>query len=116
MLFGCFEEILAWKKGQDFAVSVYTIFSSVSDYGFKDQIQRATVSTSNNIAEGFERQSNSEFIRFLYYSKDSSAKVRSMLYIARRLNYIREDQFQLLFNQIIEISKLLSGLIKSLKK
>ena len=61
-----FEDLIARRKGQDLAVEIYHAFEHSRDYGFKDQIQRAAVSVSNNIAEDFDRGSNKEFIRFLY--------------------------------------------------
>ncbi len=61
-----FEDIITWEKAQYYAVNIYSIFDKNKDYGFKDQICRATVSISNNIAEGFDRNSNANFIRFLY--------------------------------------------------
>ena len=94
---------------------VYDIFKNSKDYGFKDQIQRAAVSISNNIAEGFERQSNKELSKFLYIAKGSAGEVRSMLYIAIKLNYINQSQFNDLQNRCIEISRLLSGFIKTLQ-
>lgn len=63
-----FEDIIAWQKAQDLAVAIYQAFEHSRDYSFKDQIQRASVSISNNIAEGFDRGSQKEFIRFLYIS------------------------------------------------
>lgn len=63
-----FEEIIAWQKGQDLAVDIYGLFSNLRDYGFKEQIQRASVSISNNITEGFDRMSDKEFVRFLNIS------------------------------------------------
>lgn len=115
VLFNRFEDIFAWQKGQNFVLEIYSVFSSVKDLGFKDQIQRAAVSITNNIAEGFERQSRQEFSRFLFYSKGSCAEVRSMLYLAAKLDYISQEQFVHLHSQSLEISRLLSGLIKSLK-
>jgi four helix bundle protein len=61
-----FEDIITWEKAQYYAVNIYSIFDKNKDYGFKDQICRTTVSISNNIAEGFDRNSNANFIRFLY--------------------------------------------------
>jgi four helix bundle protein len=68
----------------------------------------------NNIAEGFERSSNAEFRQFLYIAKGSCGEVRSMLYLAKELNYLSESEFNSLLNNLLEISKALSGLIKSL--
>lgn len=66
-----FEDIIGWQKSQDLAVSIYKNFSGLKDYGFKDQICRASVSISSNIAEGFDRMSDAEFVRFLYISLGS---------------------------------------------
>jgi four helix bundle protein len=109
-----FENIISWQKGIELSVIVYDIFRNNRDFGFRDQIQRAAVSVSNNIAEGFERQSNKELSKFLYIAKGSSGEVRSMLYIAIKLNYITKNQFDTLYAKCLEISRLLSGFIKAL--
>ena len=109
-----FEDIVAWQKAKNVSAQVYSLFKSNKDYGFKDQIQRASVSIMNNIAEGFERSSNAEFRQFLYIAKGSCGEVRSMLYLAKELNYLSESEFNSLVNNLLEISKALSGLIKSL--
>ena len=109
-----FEDLICWQKSKDAAVIIYKIFRDNRDFKFRDQIQDAGVSMSNNIAEGFERKSNKEFCHFLYISKGSSGEVRSMLYIALDLKYITQSQFDDLYNRSLEISKMLSGLIKSL--
>jgi four helix bundle protein len=75
----CFEDIIAWQKAKDVTSKIYAQFRLNRDYGFKDQIQRASVSVMNNIAEGFERKSNAEFRQFLYIAKGSCGEVRSML-------------------------------------
>lgn len=108
-----FEDIIAWKKAGELTVEIYKIFEDIKDYSFRDQIRRASVSIMNNIAEGFERKSNKEFIRFLYIAKGSCAEVRSMLYLAVRFNYISKKDFNLFYNKNLEISKIISGLIKS---
>jgi len=110
-----FEDVIAWKKSQELAISLYKKFKDNRDYSFKDQMQRASISVSNNIAEGFDRRGNKEFKQFLYISKGSCSEVRSMLYIALELNYISQKEFDYFYNLTIEISKILSGLIKSLK-
>jgi four helix bundle protein len=109
-----FEDIISWQKGIELSSIIYDIFRNNRDYGFRDQIQRAAVSVSNNIAEGFERQSNKELSKFLYIAKGSAGEVRSMLHIAIKLNYITKGQFDDLQNRCTEISRLLSGFIKSI--
>ncbi|MCO6498825.1 MAG: four helix bundle protein [Vicingus serpentipes] len=109
-----FEDIIAWKKAQDLAVEVYGVFKESKDFGFRDQICRATVSISNNIAEGFDRSSNADFKRFLFISLASCSEVRSMLYLAERLNYLDKEKAELLRENCIEISKITAGFIKSL--
>ena len=110
-----FEDIIAWQKAQDFGVEIYKIFDKIKDYNFKNQIESATISISNNIAEGFDRSSNAEFIRFLYYSLGSCSEVRSMLYLAQRLEYINSEQTMSLLDNSSEISKIIRGLIKSME-
>ncbi|MDP2692331.1 MAG: four helix bundle protein [bacterium] len=109
-----FEDLISWQKAKETSLIVYKIFRSNKDYAFRDQIQRAVVSISNNIAEGFERRSNKELIQFLYIAKGSCGESRSMLYLAKDLGYISKDEFDTLFNLLTEISRLLSGFIKKL--
>ena len=110
-----FEDIIAWQKAQILTVEMYRLFSRNKDFGFKDQIQRASVSVMNNIAEGFERKTNKELMLFLYIAKGSCGEVRSMLYIALGLGYITETDFRKNYDLCVEISKMLSGFIKSIK-
>ena len=109
-----FEDIIAWQKAKELSIQIYSLFAESKDFGFKDQIQRASVSIMNNIAEGFERKGNKEFSHFLYIAKGSCGEVRSMLYLAKELNKISENDFNTLFALSEEISKILSGLIKTL--
>jgi four helix bundle protein len=109
-----FEDIVAWQKAKDLAKEIYFIFSESKDFGFKDQIQRASISVMNNIAEGYERKSNNEFKHFLYIAKGSCGEVRSMLIISHELGKIKEEDFVKLFSLSEEISRMLSGLIKTL--
>ena len=111
-----FEDILAWQKSQNFAVEIYAIFSGIRDFGFKDQILRASVSISNNIAEGFDRISNADFARFLYISLGSCSEVKSMIYLAEKLGYLSKTKQIELIENSNEISKITRGLIKSLSK
>lgn len=105
---------MAWQKGKTLAVIIYLTFRKCRDFAFKDQIQRAVISISNNIAEGFERQSNKEFSKFLYIAKGSCAEVRSMLHVALELKYIVNSEFDNLYKLSQEISRMTSGFIKTL--
>ncbi len=109
-----FEDIIAWQKGQDLAVEIYKNFGGLKDFSFRDQICRASVSVSNNIAEGFERGYDKEFARFLFIAKASCAEVKSMLYLAVRLNFLQREKAVLLMSNCDEISKIIRGLIKSI--
>lgn len=96
------------------AIVIYKNFGNIKDWGFKDQIQRAGVSISNNTAEGFERKSNKEFNQFLHIAKGSCGEVRSMLYIALELKYLSQNEFTNLYDRCLENSKIISGIIKAL--
>ncbi len=89
-----FEDIKAWQKAKDLSVAIYRLFEASKDFGFKDQIQSASVSVMNNIAEGFERKGNKEFSYFLYVAKGSCGEVRSMLILAKELGKINENDFE----------------------
>jgi len=109
-----FEEIIAWQKAKQLTIEIYRVFRMNKDYGFRDQVQRASVSIMNNIAEGFERQSNKEFRQFLFIAKGSSGEVRSMLLLALELSYISKKEHDQLSALATDISRLTSGLIKTL--
>ena len=113
MKFSRFEDIIAWQKAQNFAVDIYAHFENLKDWNFKHQICDAVISISNNIAEGFDRSSDAEFRRFLFYALGSCSEVKSMLYLAPRLKYLKEEISVLLRDQSSEISKIINGLIKS---
>lgn len=117
--FVSFEEINSWQNARVFNKKIYTITDSDSfrkDFDLARQIRRCSVSISSNIAEGFERNTDKEFIHFLYIAKGSAAEVRSQLYLALDLNYITQETFDDLFSEITEISRLLGGFIKYLTK
>jgi four helix bundle protein len=114
-----FEDLKVWQDTREFVKSIYELTTSDNfkkDYGLKDQIQRAAVSIINNIAEGFERNNNREFIKFLKYSKGSAGEVRSMLYIALDLDYISKDSFNKNYGIAINIITQISNFIKYLRK
>jgi len=113
-----FEEIDAWKKARKIVKEIYKISSSgkfSEDWSLKDQIRRAALSIMSNISEGYLRQTDKEFIQFLYIARGSTAEVQSQLYVALDLNYIDNDKFEYLYQETLNIIKLISGFIKYLK-
>lgn len=110
-----FEEMKVWQETRNFVQNIYRTFRNNRDFGFKDQIQRAAVSILNNIAEGFERNSDPEFARFIKIAKASCGEVRSMLYVAEDLNYLPFDEAERLRAHAIKISSQLSKLYRYLK-
>jgi len=109
-----FEGLEVWKRGCRLAVDIYGVFKECRDYGFKDQICRAAVSVPSNIAEGYERNSPRDFIRFLNIAKGSCGELRTQLYIAKELEYIDQDFFTDLLERSRAISAMLIGLIRSI--
>jgi four helix bundle protein len=109
-----FEDVIAWRKAGELSFKIYNVFKNCKDYGFNNQIQRASVSVMNNIAEGFERKGNKEFKYFLYVAKGSCGEVRSMLYLGLKLNYLDSYNFRELYNLSLEVSRLISGFVKTL--
>jgi four helix bundle protein len=117
--FNSFEDIIAWQKARVLNKEIYDITNTsdlfARDYALRDQIRRASISISSNIAEGFERETAKEFIRFLYVAKASAGEFRSQLYLAIDLDYIKNDVFKNLKTKANDVSRLISGLIKYLK-
>lgn len=110
-----FEELDVWKRSAKMSAELYKIFAELRDYGFKDQITRAGLSIPSNIAEGYERNSNKEIANFLNYAKGSAGELRTQLYIAIEINYIEREAGRKWIQEAEEISKMLHGLIKSIR-
>jgi four helix bundle protein len=110
-----FEDIEAWKEGRLLVTDVYRSMASVKDFGFRDQIQRGAVSITSNIAEGFDRGSNKEFIQFLTIARGSASEVRSQAYIALDLGYIDSKAFEELSARCTTVSNLINGFIRYLR-
>jgi len=116
-VFKTFEEINAWQNARELVKDVYAMTGSgdfSKDYGLKDQIQRASISICSNIAEGFERRGNKEFINFLWIAKGSAAEVCSQLYNARDLGYITDKGFKVMYDSAKQIGGMLFNLITTL--
>ena len=115
-----FEELDVWKRSCQIAVDIYTALHSSKDYGLKDQMQRSAVSIASNIAEGSERASTPEYIRFLRIAKSSCAELRTQIYISQKIriktNQEPLPQVKSLIQETKEISAMLQGLITSLQR
>ena len=107
-----FENLDVWKCAIELCVKVYELMKNCKDYGLTNQMQRSAVSVPSNIAEGSERQSNKEYVQFLYIAKGSCAELKTQLYIAYRLNYIITEDYDILVKEIDIISKMLYKLIQ----
>lgn len=92
------------------------MFSSCKDFSFKDQITRSALSIGSNIAEGYERGSNNEFIRFLNIAKGSCGELRTQMFIALEIGYVEKDKGKELIEKSREISAMLNGLIRTRKE
>jgi four helix bundle protein len=113
-----FEELEVWKLSRVLTKEMYSLSNDgifARDFGLKDQIRRASVSIMSNIAEGFERGGNKEFIQFLYIAKASCGEVRSQLYVAHDQNYINDSKHQSLYELAKNLSVKLSNFIKALR-
>ena len=114
-----FEDIIAWQKARLLSKDVYAstrIGEFAKDWGLKDQIQRASVSAMANIAEGFERGGDREFIQFLSNSKGSCGEVKSHLYVALDQSYISAAGFDDLYAMANEVSRLVGGFMAYLQQ
>lgn len=114
-----FEDIVAWQKARELVRIVYEITNQSEgfnkDFGLKDQIRRASVSSMSNIAEGFARSSDKEFANFLNIARGSLAEVQSQIYIALDLCYIDSAAFDTVYSLADETSRLLTNFRKYLK-
>ena len=112
-----FEEFEVHKKGVLLTKLIFSLVNNTSldkEYGFKDQIKRAVISITNNIAEGSEYNNNKQFVRYLKIAKGSCAEVRNMLILAKELEFCSVDEIQKSLNLTIEISQNISNFIKYL--
>jgi four helix bundle protein len=114
-----FEESDAWKVSRELTNMVYVLTRKEGfrrDFGLVDQIRRAAVSVMNNIAEGHERDSNKEFIRFLFIARGSAGEVRSLLYVAMDQGYISKEEFEECSSLCVRAAQVIWGLIRFLRR
>jgi len=116
---GSFEDLEVWKEGCDLAVEIYKHARQGDlsrDHGLRDQMTRAAVSIPSNIAEGKERETVPELIRYLYIAKGSAGELRTHIHIAYRINYLEQASFQELIQRTKILSKKLASFIRTLRK
>lgn len=114
-----FEDLEVWQDAASLAVEVYTVSKNGDfnqDFGFRDQLRRSAVSIAANIAEGKERETIPEFIRYLCIAKGSSGELKTHFIIAHRIGYIEQDRAKNLTQRVEKISAKLGALIRTLKK
>jgi four helix bundle protein len=113
-----FEDLIVWQKSMDLAEEIYKVTKQgafAKDWGLKQQIQRAVVSISSNIAEGYERQTTQEYVRYLTIAKGSAGELRTQIVLAGRLGYLTPIEASVLVENCQEISRMLGGLKRRLK-
>ena len=114
-----FEDFEIWKEARHLTREIYTLSKATKfskDFGLRDQMQRAAVSIMSNIAEGFERGGNQEFVQFLYIAKGSCGEVRSQLYIALDQEYVDQTVADKLLIILKRLSVMIKHLIDHLKR
>jgi len=114
-----FEDLPIWQLSLEVTKIIYDYTSNerwCRDFALRDQIRRAIISVSSNIVEGFEKNYNNEFVRFLKISKGSTGEVRNQLYIAHAILYINKDEFDQADGKLQELAKQIGGLIKYLEE
>lgn len=118
-LFKSYEDIEVWKRGSRLVITIYELTNHdrfSRDFGLRDQMRRAAISIPSNVAEGFERDSKAEFIRFLYIAKGSAGELRTQIYIAKKLKYLNEKEYETIVEELREVSMMLAGLIRKLRE
>ncbi len=111
-----FEDLICFSKARELTKNIYKEFRNCNDYGFKNQITRASVSVLSNIAEGFERGTKQEFLNYLYIAKGSAGEVRAQLYVALDAGYLNIEKFKYLNNLASECSRLVQSFAEKVKK
>lgn len=111
-----FTDLKTWQKGHELVLAIYKMterFPSKEVFGITNQMRRAVVSITSNIAEGFSRRSSKEKSQFYYMALGSLTELQNQLIIARDIKYIYNDNFNEVYEQTVVVSKLINGLIKS---
>ncbi len=113
-----FEDLKTWQHARELNREIFRLSKTsafAKDFGLRDQMRRASISIMSNIAEGFERGGDREFIQFLSNAKGSCGEVRAQLYAALDENYLTRAEFEALYERSVEISRMISGFMTYLK-
>ena len=110
------ENLDVWKRASKLSADIYIYFKNNNDYGFKDQITRSSLSVPSNIAEGVEKFSDKDTIKFLDIARGSIAEVQTQIYIGMKIGYIENSVGQKWVDGYEEISKMITSFINFLKK
>ncbi len=110
-----FEDLEVWRRAANLSAEIYSGLQNMKDYGFRDQITRSGLSIPSNIAEGFERKSNKEFIVFLKYARGSCGELRTQILIGMRINYISSIVGRSWLEETKRISAMITALMKTTK-
>lgn len=110
-----FEDIESWKEARKLVKNIYTVYRDCRDFSFKDQIQRSGLSVMSNIAEGFDRGTNKEFIQFLVIARGSVSEVKSLSYASLDVGFTTPKQFTSMIEQCTALSALINGFIRYLR-
>ena len=116
MAYQDFKELRVWQEAKQLAIEVYKITGNArfsKDYGLRDQVQRAAVSIASNIAEGYERNSHKDFVRYLLIAKGSLSELRTQMEIALQIGHIDENVFEQIEDRCKKITGMLINLIKA---
>jgi four helix bundle protein len=111
-----FEKLDVWKLSTELSVEVYRGMRNLRDFGFKDQITRASLSIPSNIAEGMTRNGHREKLQFLSVAKGSCSELRTQVYIGQQIDYISPGTAKEWIDSTVRIASMISGLVNKIKK
>ena len=109
------EKLDVWKKSAALSAEVYTVLQNLKDFGFKDQLTRSCLSVASNIAEGLERVSEQEKIRFLDIARASTAEARTQTYIGMKIGYVPMKSGKKWISELEDIARMISALMRTIE-
>jgi four helix bundle protein len=114
-----YKDLVVWQKGKNLAILVYRTTREGDlnrDLGLRDQLRRSAVSIASNIAEGDERDSDKEAVRFFYVAKGSLAELRTQIEISYEIGYLRKEDYEIIDGECVSLAKMIGSLIKARRK